>query len=679
MKKLLSILLAALLIAAILPTAAFADGPAIVLSTQKLRVNGKTVDCERYNIDNSNYFQLRDLAYALNGTGSQFSVSWDGVNKCASLVTGEAYEPQGTEMQMSDFDKIDTAAPSQDKIVINGELRSDLSVYKIGGHNYFKLRELGDALGFYVDYDTPSQTMIVITKAAVQAPEWRVDEYYEINNLNGNDHSVNTYDENGRPISYWYESDNYRERYDYFYDDLGYQVGESYEYVSYYEGGNWEQYRYTTSYYDKWGQLEKEIYVTSGSGHDGDEVVEHTCAYDDDGNLIRQETVTPYNHTVIEYTYDERGFLVRNVSAYSETNIFITEYVRDEEGRELRTLGLNPDGSIRYSTDYERDENGNTLKETYVNGDYRTVTTYTYDEKGNLLRRYTDSTDWDSESEYTYDEEGRPTSYTYYDGADLFTTIYTYDAEGRPLRTEYTSPDEDYVIDYTYDAEGRPLSESYTGTDFNRQTDFAYDLAESRRTRTVVITYPPAEELVISDTELTLAVGDEDFLYTYFLPINCAAETVSWTSSDDSVVEVDGKGNIYARGAGKAVVTAVSSGGLTASCAVTVSAEKFVLHGEPDSLELQVGEVEPIRVSLEIVGSWSGYKGFSFAAYDKEVISAEWAEEWTESGVIDLFIRGLQAGTTSISVYVRDADNNQAGEFLVIFIKVADDNTAEKP
>ena len=51
MKRILSILLAVLLIAAILPTAAFADGPAIVLSTQKLRVNGVTVDCERYNIE----------------------------------------------------------------------------------------------------------------------------------------------------------------------------------------------------------------------------------------------------------------------------------------------------------------------------------------------------------------------------------------------------------------------------------------------------------------------------------------------------------------------------------------------------------------------------------------------------------------------------------------------------
>ena len=676
MKKLLSILLAVLLIAAILPTAAFADGPAIVLSTQKLRVNGKTVDCERYNIDGSNYFKLRDLAYALNGTGSQFSVSWDGANKCVSLVSGEAYTPIGGELDPATSDKSAVGAPSGDKLIINGEDYSSLSAFKFEGANFYKLKELGDALGFHVAYDTDSRTMIVVTKAPVYAPEWRIDEYMETNNQSGYDHSVNTYDENGRPISYWYESDNYRERYDYFYDDLGYQVGESYEYVSYYEGGNWEQRRYTTSYYDVWGQLEKEIDVVSGTGYEGDEVSEHNYTYDGDGNLILQETVTPYNHTVMEYTYDERGFLVRDVSTYSETNIFITEYVRDEEGRLLQTRGLDPDGSVRYSTDYERDENGNTLKETYVNGDYRAVTTYTYDEMGNVLRRYTDSTDWDSESEYTYDEEGRPTSYTYYDGADLFTTLYTYDGEGRPLRTEYSSPDEDYVIDYTYDAEGRPLSESYAGSDYTSQTDYTYDQAESRRTRTVVITYPPAEEIFISDTELTLAVGDEYYLYTYFMPYNCAAETVTWSSSDESVAQVDESGNVLAVGAGTAEITATGSGGLAASCTINVSEEKFILDVSVEDLVLDVGEEVPILCNATYVGSYMNCR-LRYVKGEVEAFTLKWGE-WEDEGC-NLYVTGLKAGAATIQVQVISVDELTVYTAKNISITVKDDNTAEKP
>ena len=31
------------------------------LSTQKLTVDGKEIDCEKYNIDGNNYFKLRDM------------------------------------------------------------------------------------------------------------------------------------------------------------------------------------------------------------------------------------------------------------------------------------------------------------------------------------------------------------------------------------------------------------------------------------------------------------------------------------------------------------------------------------------------------------------------------------------------------------------------------------------
>ena len=49
----------------------------MVLSPQKLSVNGTNVDCGKYNIDGANYFKLRDLAYMLNGTASQFDVGFD--------------------------------------------------------------------------------------------------------------------------------------------------------------------------------------------------------------------------------------------------------------------------------------------------------------------------------------------------------------------------------------------------------------------------------------------------------------------------------------------------------------------------------------------------------------------------------------------------------------------------
>ena len=679
MKRTLSILLILLLVLSILPTAAFAEGPAVVLSPQNLRVNGAKINCEKYNIDGSNYFKLRDIALVLSGTGSEFSVNWDGEKKCISIVTGEAYEPNGSELDLSGGDKSDTAVPSTDTILINGEARSDLSAYKLGGNNFYKLRDLGDALGFAVDYDKESNTAIVISKAYSWVTPWRIDEYYEKNNSGWLDHSVTTYDENGRALSSWNENGDYWERTDYFYNDLGYRVGESFEYSSNYGDEQYEHHSYTTAYYDKWGQLEKEITVSSGTGSSGEEVREVTYTYDENGRLLRHEDLSPYNHTLVENTYDQRGYMVRSTYSYSDMVSYTTEYVRDEEGNILQEKCINADGTERYSYEYTY-ENGRTSTEIYVNGDYRSVSTYTYDDNGNLLVRSTDSNDWDSESRYTYNEEGRQTSYTYYNGADLFTTTYTYDEEGRRLHTEYSSPDGDYVTDYTYDEEGRPLSENYVGTDFTRLTAYSYDLAEMKRTQTVTTTFPAATELVISSTELNLAVGDEDFLYFYFLPYNCAAETVTWSSSDESVAVIDEKGNLTACGAGVAVITAISENGLTASCTVTVIAQKHFLAVQPDQLTVGAGKTGTLLCQVAVVGSWQPCQ-LHWDNSDSSVLSLEWGD-WHENDTeIDLFVTGLKPGKADVRITQRNPDDeNEVYNVLIVSVTVtADESTAEKP
>ena len=50
---------------------------------------------------------------------------------------------------------------------------ADCDKYNIDGSNYFKLRDLGNALGFTVDYDADSNTAIVLSKGstAVYRPD----------------------------------------------------------------------------------------------------------------------------------------------------------------------------------------------------------------------------------------------------------------------------------------------------------------------------------------------------------------------------------------------------------------------------------------------------------------------------------------------------------------------------
>ena len=158
MKRATSILLTFCLLLALVPTALAATNA--VLSPQGLTVDGQSVNCEKYNIDGSNYFKLRDIAYLLNGTGSQFSVGWDAASSTVSITTGQAYTSNGSELVVGE-DKASTTTPSSQTIRIDGVVRSDLTVYNIGGNNFFKLRDLGDALGFEVDYNAATNTAVV--------------------------------------------------------------------------------------------------------------------------------------------------------------------------------------------------------------------------------------------------------------------------------------------------------------------------------------------------------------------------------------------------------------------------------------------------------------------------------------------------------------------------------------
>ena len=158
MKKSLSLILVlTIFFSMCVPAAAFSAQ----VSAQNLTVDGVGVVCEKYNIDGSNYFKLRDLAQLLNGTGSQFDVGWDAGAGVVSITTNSPYTtPNGHELEVG-ADNSASAQPSTQTIMIDGVVRTDLTVYNIGGSNFFKLREMGDALGFDVDYDAGTDTAVV--------------------------------------------------------------------------------------------------------------------------------------------------------------------------------------------------------------------------------------------------------------------------------------------------------------------------------------------------------------------------------------------------------------------------------------------------------------------------------------------------------------------------------------
>ena len=124
-------------------------------------INGKSVSFDAYNINDNNYFKLRDIAYALSGSGKQFEVTWDGANNAINLTSGQPYTPVGGEMAGKGAGN-KTPVPTTSTIYLDGK-QITLTAYNIDDNNYFKLRDIGAAFNFGVDWDGANNTIIIDT------------------------------------------------------------------------------------------------------------------------------------------------------------------------------------------------------------------------------------------------------------------------------------------------------------------------------------------------------------------------------------------------------------------------------------------------------------------------------------------------------------------------------------
>ena len=119
-------------------------------SSDRLTVNGVAGNPTVYNIDNSNYFKLRDVAALLNGTEKQFSVGYDGEKQSVTAATGQGYDKLPTDLAGPPAGP-GKAKVSHNAIYVDG-VKIKAEVYNINDNNYFKLRDLGKELNFYVGW-----------------------------------------------------------------------------------------------------------------------------------------------------------------------------------------------------------------------------------------------------------------------------------------------------------------------------------------------------------------------------------------------------------------------------------------------------------------------------------------------------------------------------------------------
>ena len=124
-------------------------------------INGKNITFDAFNIKGDYYCKLRDLAYMLRGTDKQFAVDWNGMTNTITLTSGKIYIPVGGEMRLRAA-RNKTVKATTSKILLDGN-EITFPAYEIDGYNYFNLYDIGQAVNFYIYFDTAQKSIIIDT------------------------------------------------------------------------------------------------------------------------------------------------------------------------------------------------------------------------------------------------------------------------------------------------------------------------------------------------------------------------------------------------------------------------------------------------------------------------------------------------------------------------------------
>lgn len=131
-------------------SAGAAAGVTAKSAMQPVFVDGKRsweIGSTTYEIDGYNYVRLRDVAASVG-----FDVSYDAKTNSVNIDPTAPYsgkiDPEPEEL----WQTYQPAKPSNPLVYVSGK-RAEMKAYEICGYNYFKLRDLGTAVGFGVDYD----------------------------------------------------------------------------------------------------------------------------------------------------------------------------------------------------------------------------------------------------------------------------------------------------------------------------------------------------------------------------------------------------------------------------------------------------------------------------------------------------------------------------------------------
>jgi len=115
-----------------------------IAKTQTIIVDGQKYDILACDIKDNNYFKIRDIAKLFSGSAKTFEVEWDEGAGCINMKSAFEYTPVGGELAQGDGTQ-KTAVESDAMLTYDGVVINAVC-YNIDGNNYFKLRDITDAL-----------------------------------------------------------------------------------------------------------------------------------------------------------------------------------------------------------------------------------------------------------------------------------------------------------------------------------------------------------------------------------------------------------------------------------------------------------------------------------------------------------------------------------------------------
>ena len=194
-------------------------------------------------------------------------------------------------------------------------------------------------------------------------------------------------------------------------------------------------------------------------------------------------------------------------------------------------------------------------------------------------------------------------------------------------------------------AQGNQFSASVTVPDIAPGTPIfvkSYVIIASGTISSDVVSYTtktiPAEQVILSDDELAMSVGNTYTLTAQVLPEN-TTDVLSWENSNPKIVELSQNGELKAIKQGQAIITA-KAGTKTAVCLVTVGAvaESVAL----DKTEMTIARGETVQLSATVTPA-DVAEPVTWTSSNEEVAS-----------VSDGRVTGVNAGKATITAAIGD-------------------------